>query len=110
VATIGVRFPWPRITADVLDFNRYGMSLRLARPLATNQTVDIELDFGVLHIEGVVGVIHNCRSLRDGGYRCGIQFRTGAATQLDRNQIRSQLAGLEREVATVTTNALETGS
>lgn len=104
-ATIGQAFRWNRITADVLDYNRYGMSLRLTRPLATDQTIDIELDFGTMHIAGVVGVIHNCRGLRDGGYRCGIQFRTGARTQLDRNQIRAQLARLEREIGAEVTGA-----
>jgi hypothetical protein len=98
-ATIGQRFRWGRVTADVLDFNRHGMSVRLPRPLPGNQPLEIQLDFGDLHIPDIVGVIHNSRCLRDGSVRYGVQFRTGARTQLDRNAVRAQLARLEGELA-----------
>ena len=107
-ATIGQRFRLRRIIADVLDFNRHGMSLKMERPLPTEHPIDIELDFGDLHIEGIVGVIHNCRCLDEGGYRCGIQFRTSARTQLDRNLVRQQLTRLELALLSNRGVALET--
>lgn len=98
-ATIGQGFSFRRTIAEVLDFNRHGMSLRMAHALPATEPVEIALDFDNLHIDGLVGVIHNCRSLADGSVRCGIQFRTGARTQLDRNAVREKLVRLEKALA-----------
>lgn len=98
-ATIGQGFRFRRVIAEVLDFNRHGMSLRMARALPATEPIEIALEFENVHIDGLVGVIHNCRSLADGSVRCGIQFRTGARTQLDRNAVREKLVRLEKALA-----------
>lgn len=95
-ATLRLQYRLTRVRAPVIDFNRYGMSLRLDRPLPNNGVVHLALVCDAIEIRGIVGVIHNCRALGNDGYRCGVQFRTEAQTQLDRDQTREALAGLER--------------
>jgi hypothetical protein len=80
----------------VIDFNRHGMSLVIDRALPRHGTVDLTLACGPIQIDGIVAVVHNCRGLPDGTFRCGVQFRTDSRTQLDRDQIRAALHELER--------------
>src|SRR5512139_1854299 len=80
-ATLRLRYRLARIEATALDFNRHGMSLRTDRPLPEHGAIDLALDFGTIRIEGIVAVIHNCRELGDGSFRCGVQFRTDAHSQ-----------------------------
>jgi hypothetical protein len=99
VVTLRAGYRVGRVQARVLDFNRYGLSVRTDRPLPPDGTVDLSLALGAVHVSGVVAVIHNCRLLDDGCYRCGLQFRTDARAQFDRNQIRAALARLENALA-----------
>jgi len=94
-ATLRLQYRLGRIQAAVLDFNRHGMSVRLDQALPDHGAVDLDLHCGPIQIYGVVGVIHNCRSLGDGAFRCGVQFRPEARVQFDRNQIKEALEQLE---------------
>jgi len=98
-ATLRLHYRLGRIRADVLDFNRHGMSVRLDRALPMHHAVELTLCHGTIAIEGIVGVVHNCRSLNDGTYRCGVRFRTDAQAQFDRDQIREALHALESLMA-----------
>jgi len=94
-ATLRLQYRLARIQAEVIDFNRYGISLRVDRALPMHHTVDLSLSHRSVTIEGIVGVIHNCRALKDGMYRCGVRFRTDTRAQFDRDQIRAALLHLE---------------
>jgi hypothetical protein len=94
-ATLRLGYRFGRVKASVLDFNRHGMSLVTDRPLPRHGTVDLALACESVRIDGVVAVIHNCRGLPDGTFRCGLQFRTDARTQFDRERIRTALHELE---------------
>ena len=94
-ATLRLQYRLGRIQATVIDFNRHGMSVRLEQPLPNHGAVDLDLRCGPMEIHGIVGVIHNCRGLGDGWYRCGVQFRPEARVQFDRNQIKEALEQLE---------------
>jgi hypothetical protein len=95
IATLWLGYRQGRIKATALEFNRHGMAVRTEHPLPAHGTVELALECRSIRIQHVVAVIHNCRSLLDGGYRCGLQFRTDARTQFDREKIRSGLSLLE---------------
>jgi len=94
-ATLRLQYRLGRIQAAVIDFNRHGMSVRLDQALPNHGGVDLDLQCGPIEIHGIVGVIHNCRGLGDGSFRCGVQFRPEARVQFDRNQIKEALEQLE---------------
>ncbi len=87
-----------QIPVRVLDFNRHGLAVRCERPLPKDQVVFLALAHGERVLERVVGVVHNCFSL-EGGYRCGIRFRTQSRLQFDRETVESGLAELESALA-----------
>jgi len=99
--TLRLGYRLGRVPAVVLDFNRHGMAVRTEQPLPSHGTVDLALECRSVRITGVVAVIHNCRVLGDGGYRCGLQFRTDDRTQLDRVHIRQALTRLEETLASL---------
>jgi hypothetical protein len=98
-ATLRLGYRFGRVKAMVLDFNRHGMSVVTDRPLPRHGTVDLALACGPIRIDGLVGVIHNCRGLPDGSFRCGVQFRTDSRNQFDRTHIRAALHRLEELLA-----------
>lgn len=83
-----------RISAELLDFNRHGVAVRFDRPMAKDKMVFLSLHCADLHLDQVVGVVHNCFAQSD-GFRCGIRFRTQSALQFDREQVESALLDLE---------------
>ena len=87
-----------RTSVDVLDFNRHGLAVRSERPLPKDQIVFLSLDDGNQTVERVVGVVHNCLD-QDGGFRCGIRFRTQSSLQFDRELVEQHLRALERAMA-----------
>jgi len=94
-ATIWLGYRAGRIKAAAIEFNRYGMAVRTSQPLPAHGSVELTLECGGTVIHGVVAAIHNCGVLAEGGYRCGLQFRTDAPTQFDRDHIRRALANIE---------------
>ena len=76
------------------DFNRHGLALLLDQPLPKDSTVYVSLHNGELKLDNVIGVVHNCISLRT-GYRCGIQFRTCSNLQMDQAFTEQELVILE---------------
>ena len=114
-ALIRDRRTFPRVTSDdlqvglrrrghlgqlhgsVLDFNRHGVAVLMARPLPTDQEnheVVVSLRHGESRVDNIIGVVHTCFS-QEGGFRCGIQFRTQSRRQFDREQIETALLNLE---------------
>lgn len=83
-----------RIPVTVLDFNRFGIAVLLAEPLQKEKQIFLTLKCGELHLDNVIGVVHNCIAQRD-GYRCGIQFRTRSDLQFDKDQVETALLLLE---------------
>ena len=83
-----------RTTVTVLDFNRHGVAVQSDRPLPKEAHVFLCLDDGHTQLERVIGVVHNCLTL-DGGYRCGIRFRTQSELQFDREAVEARLQELE---------------
>ena len=83
-----------RTTVSVLDFNRHGLAIQCDRPLPKEARVFLSLDDGETQLERVIGVVHNCLAL-DGGYRCGIRFRTQSKLQFDREAVEASLEELE---------------
>ncbi len=80
--------------ATVLDFNRFGIAVLVCEPLEKEKQIFLTLRCGELHLDNVIGVVHNCIAQRD-GYRCGIQFRTRSDLQFDKDQVENALALLE---------------
>lgn len=76
------------------DFNRHGLALVIDQPLPKDALVFISLASGDLRVNDVLGVVHNCCSC-PGGYRCGIQFRTGSDVQMDQAMTEQELSILE---------------
>lgn len=83
-----------KFSAELLDFNRHGLAVRFDRPMPKDKLVFLSLHCADLHLDQVVGVIHNCFAQED-GYRCGIRFRTQSALQFDREQVESVLLDFE---------------
>jgi PilZ domain len=95
-ASISVRYRFGTHHGDVVDFNRYGITVVLRRPIAVNKPLFVELKYGGLRLEGIVGAAHHCRFTTDGMFRCGIRFRTNSPIQLDRDEIDVRLESVER--------------
>lgn len=87
-----------RLPVEVLDFNRHGLAVRSERALPKDGIVFLSLDDGEQILERVIGVVHNCLE-QDGGYRCGIRFRTQSSLQFDREFVERRLRALERTLA-----------
>ncbi len=83
-----------RAAATVLDFNRFGIAVALREPLQHGKQIFLSLRCGEVHIENLVGVVHNCIPQPE-GYRCGIQFRTRSELQFDKDQVEQTLRLLE---------------
>jgi len=95
-ATVRVSGRFVRQSATVVDFNREGATLRLDTALRTEKPVYVSVSKPPLHLDSIVGVIHNCRPAEDGGFRCGVQFRTGSRLQFDREATEAMLREIER--------------
>ena len=87
-----------RIEGIAKDYNRHGIGLVLDKPIPKDTTVYISMASGGQRLENVIGVVHNCLAV-DGGYRCGIQFRTTSHLQMDRCAIEQALTQLEQTFA-----------
>jgi len=82
------------IAADAVDFNRHGIAVRTAMPLTKERLVFVNLRWGDLRLDNLVGVVHNC--VRQGNmYRTGIRFRPSSELQRDRQLVEVALSGLE---------------
>ena len=92
--TVRQRGQLARSSAAVMDFNRFGIALLAERAFTKDRQVFISLRLDELILDNVVGVVHNCHP-HEGGYRCGIQFRTRSALQLDQNLVEAVLMRLE---------------
>jgi hypothetical protein len=93
--SIAVRYRLGTHHGDVVDFNRYGVTIELQRPIPLNKPLFVTLRYDGLHPEAIIGTAHNCRSLRLGVYRCGIRFRTDSPLQLDRDDVVRSLSAVE---------------
>ncbi len=94
-----------RTTVGVLDFNRHGLAVQCDRPLPKEAHVFLSLDDGETQLERVIGVVHNCLTL-DGGYRCGIRFRTQSRLQFDREVVEARLRELEERFSAACADAM----
>lgn len=93
--SLSVRYRLGTHQGRVVDFNRYGVTIELQRPIPLNKPLFVTLKYDGLHPEAIVGTAHNCRCLRVGVFRCGIRFRTDSALQLDRDEVVRSLALVE---------------
>ena len=94
-ASISVRYRFGTHQGDVADFNRFGVTVVLRRPIPVNKPLFVTLKYGGTRLEAIVGAAHHCRFTPDGTFRCGIRFRTNSPIQLDRDEIDRQLGALE---------------
>ena len=99
--TLRVRGRWTKQSAEVIDFNRFGMSVLVERPLDPSKALCLSLQLGPIRLPDLRAVVHNCRMSAgrvDGKsrYRCGIQFRTDAKDQFDRNEVEHLLETMEK--------------
>ena len=83
-----------RLTGMALDYNRHGVGLVLDQPLPKDATVYLSITGRNVHVNNVIGIVHNCIS-HELGFRCGIQFRTTSGLQSDQQSIQAQLISLE---------------
>ncbi len=98
-AWISVRYRFGTHQAQVIDFNRFGVTVALPRPIPVNKPLFITLKHGNARLEAIVGAAHHCRLTRDGTFRCGIRFRTNSPIQLDRDETELRLQTLEKLLA-----------
>lgn len=83
--------------AEAVDFNRYGIAVRTAQPITRDQPVYLNLDYGEIRVDQLVGIVHNC--VRQGDrYRIGIRFRLSSQLQRDRPLTERCLSCLEAAV------------
>ncbi len=94
-AQLRLKGHFSRVGISVVDFNRFGLAIRLQQPLPKEQIVYLSLEIGEMVIDRVIGVVHNCLADPD-GYRCGILFRTQSGMQFDREIVESGLEQLEQ--------------
>ena len=87
-----------RIPVTVLDFNRFGIAVLMREPLPKEKQIFLTLKCGELHLDNIIGVVHNCIGQHD-GYRCGIQFRTRSDLQFDKDQVETALLLLEAGIS-----------
>lgn len=85
-----------RTPATVLDFNRFGIAVLSSEPIPKGKQIFLTLTCGEVHLEHVIGVVHNCIAQLD-GYRCGVQFRTRSELQFDKDHVEQSLRHLEAE-------------
>ncbi len=88
-----------RIEGMAQDFNRFGVAMVVPQSLPKDTTVFVSLFNGVIRVDNIVGVVHNCMALNQ-GFRCGIQFRTCSNLQLDRELTENELATMESQFQT----------
>ena len=86
-----------RVSAELLDFNRHGLAVRFVRPLPKDKLVFLSMHSTDLHLDQVIGIVHNCFA-QDDGYRCGIRFRTQSALQFDRELVEGALLEIESKL------------
>jgi len=98
-ASISVRYRIGTHQGDVLDFNRFGVTVVLRRPIPVNKPLYVTLKYPAARLQPIVGAAHHCRFTPDGTFRCGIRFRTNSPIQLDRDEIELQLQALESALA-----------
>jgi hypothetical protein len=98
-ATISVRHRFGTHHGDVVDFNRFGVTIALRRPLPINKPLFVSLKHSDSHLDEIVGAAHHCRYSPGGIFRVGIRFRTHSPIQLDRDEIEHLLEMLERKIA-----------
>ena len=84
---------------EVVDFNRFGVTVALRRPIPVNKPLLVTLKYAGARLEAIVGAAHHCRFTPDGTFRCGIRFRTNSPIQLDRDEIEIRLETLETRLA-----------
>lgn len=82
------------LSAEAVDFSRYGIAVRTDQPLDKDRTVYLNLRCGSVRLDNLVGVVHNCVR-RGGRYRSGIRFRPSSELQHDRTRVEELLAALE---------------
>lgn len=88
-----------RALVNALDFNRFGIAVRSARPLNLDGFVYLELSYPDQDCDlNVVGVVHNCVRQED-QFRCGIRFRPRSSLQKHPERVEGQLLNLERLMA-----------
>ena len=95
-ASISIRYRFGTNHGEVLDFNRYGITVVLRRPVPVNKPLFVTLTYGTTRLEAIVGAAHHCRFTSKGIFRCGIRFRTNSPNQLDRDEIDIRLESLEK--------------
>jgi len=100
-ASISVRYRFGTHQGDVVDFNRFGMTVVLRRPIPVNKPLFVTLKYSGTRLESIVGAAHHCRYTPDGTFRCGIRFRTNSPIQLDRDEVNAQLATIESALADI---------
>ncbi len=93
-ATLRQRGKIARTRSTVVDFNRHGIAVLTRDRLEKHKLVFLSLRCGGIHLDNVVGVIHNCIA-QGGQYRCGIQFRTQSELQFDKNLVERTLDRIE---------------
>ncbi len=98
-ASISVRHRLGTHQADVVDFNRFGVTVVLQRAIPVNKPLYLALRYAGMRLDGIVGAAHHCRFTMNGSFRCGIRFRTGSPIQLDRDDIELELEKLEKMLA-----------
>jgi hypothetical protein len=79
----------------VLDFNINGIAFTSQTCLNSNHKVRLLIEYDNMQVGPVEGALHNCRKLKSGEFRCGMQFRTDSPDQLDRQKIILGLKLLE---------------
>jgi len=79
----------------VLDYNRDGIAFISSAHLGSRQNIRLSLALDDHQVGPVEATVHNCRKLKTGDYRCGIQFRADSPKQLDRKKIMIGLELLE---------------
>ena len=98
-ASVSVRHRFGTHQGDVVDFNRFGVTVVLRRPIPVNKPLFVTLKYAGARLDAIVGAAHHCRFTPDGLFRCGIRFRTNSPNQLDRDEIDAQLGSLESALA-----------
>lgn len=85
-----------KIPPKVINFNQYGIALLCKQHLNCSHSFRISLKFKSIAIGPVEAALHNCRKLKNGEFRCGIQFRPDSPFQLDTHRIKAELHALEQ--------------
>jgi len=80
---------------SVLNYNRNGIAFISSEYLDCSQKVRLSIELENNHVGPIEAAVHNCRKIKSGEFRCGVQFRTDAPNQLDRHKIMLGLILLE---------------